>query len=80
MRSWHLHGNAANVKEDLGCVFPLAGLLELEAGGEIGRSAPRHYSFMGYILEPTVLLTESTLAMIRLMKEDAVDAVLLVPY
>jgi len=80
VRSWHLHGNAANVKEDLGCVFPLAGLLELEAGGEIGRSAPRHYSFMGYILEPTVLLTESTLAMIRLMKEDAVDAVLLVPY
>jgi hypothetical protein len=80
VRSWHLHGNAANVKEDLGCVLPLAGLLELEAGGEIGRSAPRHYSFMGYILEPAELLDKSTPEMIRLMKEDAVDAALLVPY
>lgn len=80
VRSWHLHGNAANVKEDLNCVLPLAGLRELEERLEIGRAAPRHYSFMGYILEPTVLLTESTPEMIRLMKEDAVDAVLLVPY
>ena len=80
VRSWHLHGNAANVKEDLNCVFPLAGLRELERRGEIGRSASRHYSFMGYILEPTALLSESTPEMIRLMKEDAVDAVLLVPY
>jgi D-proline reductase (dithiol) PrdB len=80
VRSWHLHGNAANVKEDLNCVLPLELLLELEAAGEIGRSAPRHHSFMGYILDPTELLGQSAPEMIRLMKEDAVDAVLLVPY
>ena len=80
VRCWHLHGNAANVEEDLNCVFPLAGLRELEERGEIGRSAPRHYSFMGYILDPSVLLGESTPEMIRLLKEDAVDAVLLVPF
>lgn len=78
--SWHLHGNAAIVKEDLNSVFPLELLLELEAAGEIGRLAPHHYSFMGYILDPAELLGESTPEMIRLMKEDAVDAVLLVPY
>lgn len=79
VRCWHLHGNAANVEADLDCVFPLGALRELEARGEIGRSAPRHYSFMGYILEPEVLLAESAPAIIRHMKQDGVNVVVLVP-
>jgi len=47
--------------------------------GEIGRSAPSHYSIMGYILQPEVLLVETTPAIIRCLQEEAVDAVVLVP-
>ena len=46
----------------------------------MGRSAPSHYSFMGYILKPRVLLEESTPAMIRQMKAEEVDLVILVPF
>ena len=80
VRCYHLHINPSYVEEDLDTAFPLAGLRRLAEAGEIGRSAPRHYSFMGYVLEPEALLAESTTEMIRLMKEDAVDAVLLVPF
>lgn len=76
---YHLHVDTSFPRQDLNCVLPLQRLAELEASGEIGRMAPRHYSFMGYNLEPTVLLEESTPAMIRLLQEDQVDLVLLVP-
>jgi D-proline reductase (dithiol) PrdB len=54
-------------------------LLELETSGVIGQSAPRHYAFMGYILEPTVLLNESAPAIIAHLQADQVDVVVLVP-
>jgi D-proline reductase (dithiol) PrdB len=76
---YHLHVDTSFARQDLNCVLPLQRLAELEASGEIGRMAPRHYSFMGYNLEPTILLEESTPAMIRLLQEDQVDLVLLVP-
>lgn len=76
---YHLHVNPSFPKRDLNCLFPLGRLLELEAAGEIGRSAARHYSFMGYILQPETLLAQSTPAMIRQLREDGVDVVVLVP-
>lgn len=76
---YHLHINPQIAEEDLNCLLPLQRLQELEERGEIGRSAPNHYSFMGYILQPQVLLEESTPAMIRHLQEDEVDAVVLVP-
>jgi D-proline reductase (dithiol) PrdB len=76
---YHLHIDPSFAKEDLNCLLPLQRLGYLEEAGEIGRSAPRHYSFMGYILEPTDLLEDTTPAIIRHLKEDQVDAVLLVP-
>ena len=76
---YHLHVNPEFARQDLNCVIPLTRLAELEASGEIGASAPRHYSFMGYTADPTGLLDESTPAMIRLLREDRVDLVLLVP-
>ena len=53
--------------------------MALEEAGEIGRSATSHYSYMGYILEPKELLEESTPAMIKHMKAEGVDIVILVP-
>ncbi len=76
---YHLHIDASFARRDLNCVLPLQRLVELEAFGEIGRAAPRHYSFMGYTLDPSTLLEESTPAMIRLLQEDQVDLAILVP-
>jgi len=80
VRVWHTHVNNAPAESDLDCAFPLRRLLELESAGEVGRSAPSHYSIMGYVLDPTVLLAESTPAMVSRMRTEGVDAVLLVPY
>lgn len=79
VRIYHLHLNPTYAEQDLNCIMPLQRLLELEARGEIGRSAPSHFSFMGYILKPQVLLEESTPAMIRLLQADGVDVVILIP-
>ena len=80
VRAYHLHLDNRYVEQDLNCALPLARLLELERAGEIGRSAPAHYSFMGYVLQPDVLLEESTPAMIERMRDEHVDIVLLAPY
>ncbi len=76
---YHLHINPRFAMQDLNCIFPLQRLLELEADHVIGRSALRHYSFMGYTLQPRVLLEETTPQIIRHLKEDQVDVALLVP-
>jgi D-proline reductase (dithiol) PrdB len=54
---YHLHINPAFGRQDLNCLLPLDRLAEMEASGEIGRSAPRHYSYMGYQIDPTDLLS-----------------------
>ncbi len=79
VRLYHLHIHPRVAEEDLNTLFPLQRLLELEAQGEIGCSAAHHYSFMGYIMQPQVLLEESVPAMIRHMKQDEVDIAILVP-
>jgi D-proline reductase (dithiol) PrdB len=79
VKLYHLHIHPRVAEQDLNTILPLQRLLELEDRGEIGRSAAHHYSFMGYILQPQVLLQESTPAMIRHMKRDGVNVVVLVP-
>lgn len=76
---YHLHINPAYARQDLNCMLPLGRLLELEQMGEIGRSAPRHYSIMGYLLDPVQMLRESVPAIIASLRQDKVDAVLFVP-
>jgi D-proline reductase (dithiol) PrdB len=79
VRLYHLHVNPCYAQQDLNCLFPIQRLNELAAAGEIGRAAPRHYSIMGYILQPDELLQETTPAIIRNLQEDQVDVVILVP-
>jgi hypothetical protein len=76
---YHLHIDPSFAREDLNCVFPLKRLDELEADGEIGRSSPRHYSFMGYTTDPTILIEETTKLIIKDLQADEADVVLLVP-
>lgn len=79
VRLHHLHIDTAFGERDLNCVLPLDRLEDLEAAGEIGRSAPSHYSFMGYLLRPREFLATSVPAMIARLQQEAVDAALLVP-
>jgi D-proline reductase (dithiol) PrdB len=76
---YHLHIDTRFGEQDLNCLLPIERLEELEAAGEIGRVAPTHYSFMGYILRPQVLLEATAPGMIRRLHEEDVDAALLIP-
>jgi len=76
---YHLHIDPTYAKQDLNCLLPINRLAELEQTGEIGKSAQRHYSTMGYTPQPETLLEESVPAIIKNLREDGVDAVLLVP-
>jgi D-proline reductase (dithiol) PrdB len=79
VRLYHLHVDPSYAEQDLNCLLPVQRLKELEQSGEIGRSAPRHFSMMGYILDPEVLLRDTVPAIIRDLKEDRVDVLILVP-
>ena len=79
VRLYHMHIDPAYSEQDLNCLFPLQCLQELESSGRIGRVSPRHYSIMGYILNPQVLLKETVPALIRNLKEDLADVVVMVP-
>lgn len=79
IRVWHLHVNPANAERDINCLFPIERLNALDAAGVIGAAAPRHYSVMGYILEPAALLAQSAPAIVEHMRQDGVDLAALVP-
>lgn len=79
VRLYHLHIDPSHAEQDLNCLFPLQRLQEMEDNGRIGRMSERHYSIMGYILRPERLLQETVPAMIRNLKEDMADVVVLVP-
>lgn len=64
-------------QEDHNVVLPIDRLNELAAAGEIGSVAAIHYSFMGATHPDKLERTARSLA--ALLKQDNVDAVLLVP-
>ena len=63
--------------EDLNVVFPIDRLRELAADGVIGSVADFHYSFLGATKPAEMETTARHLA--GVLKDDNVDAVLLVP-
>jgi D-proline reductase (dithiol) PrdB len=78
VRLYHMHIDPRFGQADLDVVLPMRRLTELSGEGVVG-AAPRHYSIMGYILEPTVLLAETAPAIAEHMRHDGVDAAALVP-
>jgi len=76
---YHLHIDPRPAQQDLNCLFPLTRLLELEQVGEIGAATERHYSIMGYLLKPETMLHETIPAIIRDLRADLADVVVLVP-
>jgi Glycine/sarcosine/betaine reductase selenoprotein B (GRDB) len=79
VRAYHLHINLDYLHADLDCAFPLTRLRRLADTGVVGRSAPRHFSIMGYSTDTTELERESAPRMATLMKHDGVDLAIFVP-
>ena len=79
IRVCHLHIDPRFGEADLDVVLPMRRLSELAKEGVVGQAAPRHYSIMGYILEPTVLVEETAPMIADEMRRDGVDAAALVP-
>jgi len=79
VRLYHMHIDPRFGEADLDVVLPMRRLIELASEGLVGQAAPRHYSLMGYILDPAVLVKETAPALADRMHADDVDAVVLVP-
>ena len=72
--------NHADADRDINCIFPIDRLRELAAAGEIGEVAPHHYSgFMGRIYVRTAVANEAAPALARKLRDESVDAFVLVP-
>ena len=82
IRVSHLHINPAAPEVDINVLLPINRFEELAAAGTIGSVAETHYSFMGFQGYPAdTTAWEKTYApeVIRRMKDEAVDCVLLTP-
>ena len=79
IRVYHQHIDPSLAERDMNCLLPIERLHELVEAGEVGRSAPSHYSFMGYLLDPRELLEKSVPAMIERLRAEQADVVVLIP-
>ena len=79
VRLYHMHIDPRFGQADLDVVLPMRRLTELAEEGLVSRPAATHYSIMGYILDPAVLVGETAPAIADRMRADAVDAAALVP-
>jgi len=77
--AWHLHLNNRDILADVNVVLPLNRFAELEADGVIGSLAPTCYSFMGYQMDLGEWREKYAPEVAGLMKDEAVDIVLLTP-
>ena len=79
VRLYHLHIDRRFGEADLDVVLPMRRLTELAEERIVGKPAPRHYSIMGYILDPSLLIEETAPAIAERLRQDRVDAAALVP-
>ena len=75
----HLHLNNRDIAADLNIELPVHRFAELEAEKVIGSLAPTSYSFMGYQPDTREWREKYAPEVAGLMKDEAVDAVLLTP-
>ena len=77
----HKYYDHSHADKDINIVFPLDRLREMEARGEIGDVAPRHYGFMGHVLGSKIepLIKETSPEVAKRLADDGVDFVILTP-
>lgn len=67
------------IRLDPEVTLPMAALEALVAAGRLGRAAARHYSFCEGIMRPLPGIAQSAEAVAAHLREDGVDAVVLLP-
>lgn len=75
----HGHYDPTAALKDYNAVFPLDALRALASAGVIGDVAPRAISFIGFQTDASRVLNEWAPQFAEMFRQDAVDAVLLVP-
>ncbi len=77
----HNYYDHRDADADINVILPIERLKDLEADGFIGKSAGRHFSFMGHILGSRLeqLIGETAPALAAEMKKDGIRAALLTP-
>lgn len=75
----HTHFDSEDAALDINCVFPVTRVRELAAEGVVGGVVPTHYSFMGFIPDPTRGLVESAAAVASALREVGADVAILTP-
>jgi D-proline reductase (dithiol) PrdB len=75
----HTHFDRSDADRDINCVFPLFRLRELASEGIIADVAHTHYGLMGYIPDTIPLIEDTIPLILKQLKEDKVDAVILNP-
>jgi D-proline reductase (dithiol) PrdB len=76
IRVYHLHIDPRLAEND---VLPIERLGELVQMQQVGRAAPSHYAFMGYLLEPQAFLEHSIPEIIAHLRSEEVEVVVLIP-
>lgn len=76
IRVFHRGYDITGPQQDVNCVFPLHRFEELEREGVIGGLADVHYSFMGLIRDPSLLM-ETPEEVAKRLRAALVDAVFL---
>ncbi|MGH7935299.1 MAG: glycine/sarcosine/betaine reductase selenoprotein B family protein [Candidatus Binataceae bacterium] len=72
--------NHSDADRDINCIFPFERLRELAVEGVIGEVAPHLYSgFMGRIYIRSTVVNEAGPALVRKLRDESVDAFVLVP-
>jgi D-proline reductase (dithiol) PrdB len=72
--------NHSDADRDINCIFPIERLRELATERVIGEVAPHHYSgFMGRTYIRSAVINDAAPALARRLRDESVDAFVLVP-
>jgi len=74
----HANYDHSLAEQDLNIIFPLWRFIELETEGVVGKVADTHYSF-SYVNDVVTLVTRTVPDVIRRIKAEGVDVLLLTP-
>lgn len=72
--------NHRDADRDINCIFPIERLREIASERVVGEVAPHHYSgFMGRTYIRSAVINEAAPALARKLRDESVDAFVLVP-
>lgn len=75
----HTHYDRTDADLDINAVFPITRLREFASEGKIAAMSKTHYGLMGYIPKTEKLVKETIPAIIKNLKKEHVDVVILSP-